>query len=454
MKIQAKQLWGTLSAVCLVAGCQTAGSSTDGSTSTTGAAVHEQTGVGYNMGLQATLDFNPIQPGSDIDHGRAVFGLAADDNTIDTSEAIFTGFSQAYGGELTSNGRVCASCHRGGANHFGLPPLPLTSSVSADDPLITGFTADADGDPDAYEDLVQYGLVRYRPGRFNLARSEDDPYRQVFFWRKVQRLVNLRFEHGFLNDGRARVMFETCQGAAFTHTQATDQRFDDLFSLQDGVDLEAFQFADTLSDPTLAALANPSDPLHDTLVSDPFYTVPIRTQAQRRGSQVFQQYCMTCHNVPNVFNNIWNVEPLGNNARPVTDPAFAPSVGKNFDIGVAEANRLHLDFRLAHPDGTRTTIVLPLANEDGTTTNYPVTFDVGLAATTARRVDVGRFRVPQLRDIKDLGPYFHDNSATTLTDVINYFNSAQYNTSRDGQRYPIHLDARQRSDLLEFLNVL
>lgn len=454
MRIRSKGLWATLSAVGLLAGCQTA-SSADGASHTKKAALlYSGPSAGYNLHLQATLRFNPIQPGADVDHGRAVFGLAADDTTIDTSQAIFEGFSQAYGGQLTSNGRVCASCHRGKANNFGLPPLPLTASVAPDDPLLAGFTADAAGDPEAFQNLVQHGLIRYRPGRFNLARSESDPYRTVFFWRKVPRLVNLRFEHGFTNDGRARVMFETCQGAAFTHTQPTDNRFDDLFTVADGIDLEAFQFTDTFSDPRLAALADPSDPMHDTLATHPFYTVPIKTRAQARGAAVFATYCMSCHNVPNVFNNIWNVEPLGNNVRPVTDPAFAPSVGKNFDIGVAEANRLGLPFALAQPDGTRKTIVLPLTNEDGTVSNMPVTFDVGLAATTGRTVDVGRFRVPQLRNIRNLGPYFHDNSAATLGDVVDYFNSDQYNNSRDGRRHPIHLDQQQRSDLLGFLNIL
>ncbi len=454
MKIQARDLWVSLAAVGVIAACQTSTTPDEGSTSTTAAASHSEGADGYNLHLQPTLDFNPIQPGADIDRGRAVFGLAPDDNTIDTSQALFEGFSQAYGGQLTSNGRVCASCHRGSDNNFGLPALPLTDTVAPDDPLIAGFTADAAGDPDAFENLVQRGLVRYRPSRFNLARSESDPFREVFFWRKVPRLVNLRFQHGFLNDGRARVMFETCQGAAFTHTQGTDQRFDDLFPVADGADMEAFQFADTFSDPVLAALADPSAPIHDRLANDPFYTVAIHTSAQRHGARVFQRYCMTCHNVPNVFNNIWNVEPLGNNARPVTDPAFAPSVGKNFDIGVAEQNKLGLNFGLAQPDGSRTTIVVPLANEDGTTTQLPVTIDIGLAAATGRAVDVGRFRVPQLRKIKDLGPYFHDNSAATLAEVVDYFNSSQYNASRDGRRYPIHLDSHERADLLEFLEIL
>ena len=51
-------------------------------------------------------------------------------------------------------------------------------------------------------------------------------------------------------------------------------------------------------------------------------------------------------------------------------------------------------------------------------------------------------------------PYFHDNSAMTLEEVIEYFDSPAYNQSRDGGRYPIHLSHSQKKDLLEFLKIL
>ena len=31
------------------------------------------------------------------------------------------------------------------------------------------------------------------------------------------------------------------------------------------------------------------------------------------------------------------------------------------------------------------------------------------------------FKIPQLRGIRDTGPYFHDNSAKTLEDVLNHY---------------------------------
>jgi len=77
-----------------------------------------------------------------------------------------------------------------------------------------------------------------------------------------------------------------------------------------------------------------------------------------------------------------------------------------------------------------------------------------LAMTTGRYEDIGRFKVPQLRGLSRNAPYFHDNSAATIEEVVDYFNSDAYNRSRDGRRFPIRLTPRERHDLLQFLKAL
>lgn len=407
----------------------------------------------YNLHLQDRLRLDAIKPGSNADQGRALFGIAADLQTPDSSQAIISGHSVAFGGDVVVNGRTCFTCHRGKDVGFGLPTPPLSAKISLDDPLFTGIAADAGIDPTGFDNLDKLALIRYRPNRFNPARDESDPYRQVFAWRKSVRLVNVQFQHGLLTDGRARNILEADRGAFFTHTQSTDGRFDDLFTVQNFNDMEAFQFG-LLSDPALAALRDPSNPSYTTLANDPFATVKLTTQEQIAGKQVFVKNCMACHNTPNVFNNISNVNPQGDDIRPVTDAAFAPAVGRNFDIGISQRNKHHLLFSVPNADGTRTTISLAMANEDGTTARVPVTFDLGLALTTARTADIARFKVPQLRGIKNAAPYFHDNSADTLEEVVDYFNSAAYNNSKDGRLYPVHLRDDDRAQLLAFLYAL
>jgi cytochrome c peroxidase len=413
--------------------------------------------MGYNVHTNLydakTQNFEPIQAGADVERGRALFGIAADLQTEDTTEALFEGFSVAANAEIVSNGRSCFTCHRGADVNFGFAPPPMSASVPADDPLFTGLDADAQQDPDGLFNMENFALMKYRPGRFNQARSQDDPFRQVFFWRKSVSLVNVAFQHGFLNDGRGRAMFETDRGAIFSHTQEGDERFDDLIDPQDLDDLQAFQFS-LVSDERLLALRDTSDPLHETLVNDPFYTVDIETPAQERGRQVFVRNCMSCHNAPNVFNNAASLETLGTDGIDPGFPVPAPHVGRNFNVGVSERNRHDLRFTLPLPGGSFEPIVLPLANENGTMNMHTVTFDIGLAATTGRTVDIGRFKVPQLRNVRNLAPYFHDNSAATLEEVVDYFNGPYYNNSVDGRRQRIRMNAQQRADLLEFLNVL
>jgi hypothetical protein len=163
---------------------------------------------------------------------------------------------------------------------------------------------------------------------------------------------------------------------------------------------------------------------------------------------------MACHNTPNVFNNVSNVQALGANMRPVTDPAFGPPVGRGFNVGISERNKLNLRFTRDLGGGQFAPIVIPLANDDGSMNNVTVTFDIGLASVTARTGDIGRFKVPQLRGVKDAGPYFHDNSANTLEEVVDYFNGDAYARSVDGSKFPIHLNKQERADVLEFLKTL
>ncbi|MEZ4437612.1 MAG: hypothetical protein R3B72_00865 [Polyangiaceae bacterium] len=410
-------------------------------------------GPGYNLHLEDTIRFTPLQPGADAEAGRQRFGVSADLLSEDSAGALFEGFSAAAGRVITGNGRSCFTCHRGLDTSFGMPKPPVTASVPLTDPMFTGINADAQGDPRAMALIDNHALFKYRPNRFNLSRPDTDPYRQVFFWRKSQPLMNLAFTHGFLNDGRGRAMFETDRGAVFSHTQETDDRFDDLFPVSDGNNMEAFQRT-LITDPVLEALLDPNDPMHDTLVNDPFYTVNVQTASEHRGQKVFEKYCFNCHSMPNVFGNRDNVTPLGHDDIDPDFPTHGPGTLRTFNIGISEANFLNLEFTRYVGPGQYEDIVLPLINEDGSTLNVTVDMDLGLAATTGRVADIGRFKVPQLRNVKNLGPYMHDNSLETLADVVEYFDSPAYNQSEDGKRFPIHLNHKQKQDLLAFLELL
>jgi cytochrome c peroxidase len=70
--------------------------------------------------------------------------------------------------------------------------------------------------------------------------------------------------------------------------------------------------------------------------------------------------------------------------------------------------------------------------------------DPGMALITGRCGDVGKFTVPSLRGAVAHPPFFHDGSANTLYDVVNFYD----------KRFNIGLTTSERADLVNFLSAL
>jgi hypothetical protein len=130
-------------------------------------------------------------------------------------------------------------------------------------------------------------------------------------------------------------------------------------------------------------------------------------------------FCGTCHDTPNVGNH---------------------SVKAPLNIGVANAGPnkppvLHISglpvFTLQCTSG-------PLAGQ-----TFIVT-DPGRALITGNCVDIGKVKGPILRGLAARAPYFHNGSAATLLDVVNFYD----------QRFNIGFTHRQKQDLVNFLNTL
>ncbi len=90
--------------------------------------------------------------------------------------------------------------------------------------------------------------------------------------------------------------------------------------------------------------------------------------------------------------------------------------------------------------------------------------DIGVAAGD----DVGRgrlfptsvklkyaFKTPTLRDVTRRGPYMHDGSVATLSDVIALYDRGGIDRpSRDSEIHPLNLSDREKADLVAFLGTL
>jgi cytochrome c peroxidase len=134
-------------------------------------------------------------------------------------------------------------------------------------------------------------------------------------------------------------------------------------------------------------------------------------------------FCGTCHDSPNIGNhsvkaplNI-GVPDAGDKKPPALDISGLPV----FTLKCTNV-----------PDSD------PLKNKV-----YKVT-DPGRAMISGKCKDIGRFKGPILRGLAARAPYFHNGSAATLRDVVDFYD----------QRFGIRFTHKEKIDLVNFLNTL
>lgn len=86
---------------------------------------------------------------------------------------------------------------------------------------------------------------------------------------------------------------------------------------------------------------------------------------------------------------------------------------------------------------------------------YSVYPDSGRARITGNASDVGKFKVPSLRNVELTAPYMHDGSLATLEDVVDHYNSGgQPHPNKSNVVRPKNLTVQQKQDLVNFLKAL
>jgi len=120
--------------------------------------------------------------------------------------------------------------------------------------------------------------------------------------------------------------------------------------------------------------------------------------------------CTTCHDTPQVGNH---------------------SLSLAIDIGLTDVGRRTSD--------------MPLYTFRENSTGAQVkTTDPGRAMITGKFADIGKFKGAILRNLASRAPYFHNGSAATLADAVQFYS----------QRFLISFTAQERSDLVAFLSAL
>jgi cytochrome c peroxidase len=122
--------------------------------------------------------------------------------------------------------------------------------------------------------------------------------------------------------------------------------------------------------------------------------------------------CGACHDSPNIGNH---------------------SVSAPLNIGVGD---------VTSPLDVTYLPVITLENK--TTHEIKRTTDPGRALITGLWKDVGRMKGPILRGLASRAPYFHNGSAGSLSDVLDFYE----------KRFNIGLTTQERADLIAFLNSL
>lgn len=403
--------------------------------------------------------------------------------------------------DLGRNGRTCFSCHKPNDGWTITPDTvqAIFRATKGRDPLFN--PVDGTNSPEAdistldarraassmllNKALIRVGLPIPSDAEFTLA-AVDDPYgfatsKQLSLFRRPLPATNLRFLTGVMIDARESTgpitvpltnsdgeqhladlitdLKHQAMDATLSHAQGL-QPPDDA-TLSQIVDFELHTFtAESISNEAGAlhvhgATGGPVDlsleqfyvTINDALGNDKFgkpfdlnvFTLfdawtdsnaPIRTRIFR-GQQLFNTRefiitgvaglnndqtpslkgtCTTCHDSPNIGNH---------------------SVPLPINIGTS--------------DGSRRTPDLPLYTLENKITHESVqTTDPGRALITGLWKDIGKFKGPVLRGLSARAPYFHNGSAATIEDVIDFYDD----------RFDIGFSDEEAKDLAAFLRSL
>lgn len=417
--------------------------------------------AGFTLSAFAGFHLPNLQPFADSSGIFRTFSL----RPIELSNPFFN--------KLGTNDRTCASCHDASEGWSITPPqLQQRFQISqGTDPVFRAVdgancpSADVStvqARASAYSLLLNKGLIRMAlpvpaNAEFSII-SITDPYQcpettanQPALYRRPLPSTNLKFLNGIMWDGREPDLQTQAKDAAVVHMQPSAPPADS--ALGQIVDLETSLFTaqseDNLAGSLIAqgARGGPlflalqprskanngagSDPSAFTLYSKWSNASGPNAAAQQaiaRGEMVFNNHPMLISTVPG-FNDVQGQTQI---------------VGTCASCHNAQNAGGDSSFSMMNIGTTSPSVDLPsyvvLCN-DGT---QLATSDPGRAMITGKCADIGKFKVPGLRDLAARAPYFHNGSSPTLMDLVNFYN----------QRFNMLLTDQEKDDLVAFMSTL
>jgi cytochrome c peroxidase len=378
---------------------------------------------------QTTLDCG-TQPCDAVAHGRKAF-----------SDRQLNG--------LDGNGRACADCHMP-AEAFQLSPAAararfeaLTANrahnPNADDPLFRPIDADDFRENGAnasdYSNLVDNGLVRVTmPLPLNVAlidpsTGQPSSETSVDLWRAVIPVLNVAItgpdgqlpvwppgaprvpimgqdpngpnrQGGYQHGARFATLQEQARAALIHHAQVTVEPPADMLDA-----LAAFQQT-LFSSSGVERLADAMLSGADFIDPDPDLNA-----LEQQGKAIFNRACATCHGAS---SHPGGSTPERNMVRPI---------GIRYHNIQTACPRLTTDgFAPCPPRLARNARTYRITLADGSF-QMVTTSDPGRLLLTGQPADLGVMEATQLRGISRTAPYFHNNSAATLDEVLDLYDA-------------------------------
>jgi cytochrome c peroxidase len=379
--------------------------------------------------------------------GNGAIELNCDEGPCDAVARGRAAFNDRNLNQLGGNGRSCADCHMPSDN-FQLSPASAMArfdalqekrehNKNADDPLFRPVDADdfhVNGDSAVdFSNLIDNGLIRVTmPLPLNVklidpVTGQPTEETTVDLWRAVMPVLNVAItgpddvlpiwppgaprppimgqdpngpnrQGGYQHDARFGTLQEQARGALIAHAQVSVEPPQRMLD-----DLAAFQQT-LFSSPGVNLLAegilSGSTPLPDP--------DPELNELELQGKAVFNRACAQCHG--------GTLHPSGS----TPEAAFVRPIVRYHNIQTACPRPATDGFapcpeRLA-PNAR--TYRITLANG---AFQFVTTSDPGRMLLTGQPADLGMMDITQLRGISKTAPYFHNNSAATLEEVVDHY---------------------------------
>lgn len=344
---------------------------------------------------------------------------------------------ETFGG----NGRTCSTCHISETGTISPREAQKRFKANRRDPLFLHDGSD-DGMGNGVSRMLRDATVLVEiPLPPNVSLADDPVARSIVVRRGIPSTLNTpALDRVLMLDGRQPDLAAQASSAISGHAQGKRSPTD--AEIRGITEFEATDEA-FFSSPALRAFAR----------GGPTPELPQgRTDAEKRGRRFFEDVadladlrhgaCATCHSGPmlNETNELLNIV------------AKVPVHTRFQSVRVSELNEAHNpvhEFVFTNPDNTTTHLTSP---DPGRALITGVGKESGLFD------QVNAFKIPTLWGASKTAPYFHDNSARTLEDLVAHYNKffeVASDVDGPGPKPPlIVLTPEDQADIVAYMKLL